>query len=639
MRGVQWSAALPAWLMLASLVTLAGLTVLRARRWRAGRPAEVNVLRGLAALPKRYLVDVHAVVARRPRNAWMHALLAGGVVTAAMLSLFVHLGRLGGVAAWLLLAALLPACAGLALLLVRRWKPVPALTRRGFARLPFAFAAFLIFEIAVLMPRLGFTEEIRWSSPAGLLLAALGIYAFFELVVAMSFGPMKHALHGALHLAFHPRPTRFDAPGPDAALLPLALDASGRLGVQTPTDMPWNRLLSFDACVECGRCEEACPAFAAGLPLNPKQLVQTLVIAQDAAGTATRYAGRRHDGETSTAARGGFDRPLVGDQSLISPHTLWACTTCRACVQECPMLIEHVDAIVDMRRFQTLEAGAVPGKAPQALESLRVADTLGGQHVADRLDWAADLYLPLLADVKQCDVLLWLGNGAFEADGQRTLRALVRLLRQAQVDFAVLGAEELDCGDLARRLGDEATFQSLAVRNIERLARYRFKRVLTADPHALHTLRNEYPTLGGRYDVVHHTTLLAQLLTDGKLRAQTSLLGRSLTYHDPCYLARYNGEVAAPRAILARLGAEVREMDRSGLKAMCCGGGGGAPLTDVVGKRRVPDVRMEQIRATRADIVAVACPGCAVMLGGVGQPRPAVRDVAELLADAVAEDP
>lgn len=299
------------------------------------------------------------------------------------------------------------------------------------------------------------------------------------------------------------------------------------------------------------------------------------------------------------------------------------------------MLIEHVDAIVDLRRFQTLEKGATPNKAPAALEDLRATDNLGGKPAAARLDWAADLKLPRLAERGSCDTLLWLGEGAFDLRHQRTLRAVVKLLRQAEVDFAVLGAEELDCGDVARRLGDEATFQELARRNIALLGKYRFERILTADPHVLQVLKNEYPALGGRYRVVHHTTFFARLLEQGRLQA-AALDTAPVTFHDPCYLGRYNGEISAPRAVLKGIGVKVIEMDRSGLRSSCCGWGGGATLTDVPGKRRIPDLRMDQVRATGAATVAVACPNCTVMLEGVVQPRPEVRDVAELLWAAVA---
>lgn len=298
------------------------------------------------------------------------------------------------------------------------------------------------------------------------------------------------------------------------------------------------------------------------------------------------------------------------------------------------MMIEHVDAVIDLRRYETLERGRTPGKAAAALEELRATDNPGGHAAARRIDWAADLSLPSIVDRRECDLLLWLGDAAFDLRGQRSLRALVQLLRRAGTDFAVLGADELDCGDIARRLGDEAAFQDLARRNIALLSRYRFNRIVTADPHVLHVLRNEYPAFGGRYAVVHHTALLLELVDSGHLHPRVPS-GGTVTYHDPCYLGRYSGEIDAPRRLLDALGLRRIEMERSGMNSSCCGGGGGAALTDVAGKRRIPDMRMEHARATGAERVAVACPNCTVMLEGVVGPRPAIAEIAELVLEAV----
>jgi Fe-S oxidoreductase len=221
--------------------------------------------------------------------------------------------------------------------------------------------------------------------------------------------------------------------------------------------------------------------------------------------------------------------------------------------------------------------------------------------------------------------------------GQRTLRALVALLRQAGVDFAVLGADELDCGDLARRLGDEASFVALARRNIEALAQRRFSRILTCDPHVLHVLRREYPAFGGHYEVWHHSAFLLELVRSGRLTLARAAGERPVTFHDPCYLGRYNGDVDSPRQLLRAIGVEPVEMQRSKMRSSCCGWGGGAAFTDVPGKRRIPDVRMEQIRQVGAEVVAVACPNCAVMLEGVVAPRPEVMDLAELVQRAAQE--
>ena len=296
------------------------------------------------------------------------------------------------------------------------------------------------------------------------------------------------------------------------------------------------------------------------------------------------------------------------------------------------MMIEHVDAIIDLRRFQTLELGATPGKGALTLAELRSTDNPGGRDSSTRRNWAIDLNVPLLSAKGSAEILLWVGDGAFELRNQRTLRAVVCLLRYAQVDFAVLGSEECDTGDVARRLGDEAEFQRLAKHNIEVLRHYRFQRILTTDPHAFHALKNEYTPFGATLDVVHHTTFLLELVQDGRLTfAHDAVVTGLLTYHDPCYLGRYNHEFTSPRALLDALGVAWREMERSGPRSRCCGGGGGAPLTDIAGKRRIPDLRMDDVRAVGANVVAVACPNCALMLEGVVHPRPKVLDIAEIL--------
>jgi Fe-S oxidoreductase len=228
------------------------------------------------------------------------------------------------------------------------------------------------------------------------------------------------------------------------------------------------------------------------------------------------------------------------------------------------------------------------------------------------------------------------GDGAFDMRNQRTLRAFVKVLKAAKVDFAVLGLEERDSGDVARRLGDEATFQQLAKRNIATLDQYRFQTIVTCDPHSFHVLKNEYGELGGRYEVLHHSTYIATLIARDQLN-----LGKhqsaSVTYHDPCYLGRYNGEYQAPRAVLKAIGIEVKEMARSGFRSRCCGGGGGAPITDIPGKQRIPDMRMEDIKETGAELVAVGCPQCTAMLEGVVEPRPQIKDIAELVAEVLIE--
>jgi dimethylglycine catabolism B len=290
-----------------------------------------------------------------------------------------------------------------------------------------------------------------------------------------------------------------------------------------------------------------------------------------------------------------------------------------------------------MRRNQTLVEGDVPGKGPITLANLRETGSQNGYDIGARYDWSVDLQVQVAQPGRPVDVLLIAGEGAFDMRYQRTLRALAKVMNKAGVDYAVLGGVETDTGDTARRLGDEATFQQCASKLMNTLSQYQFRRIVTADPHVLHSLRNEYRALGGYYEVQHHTAFMAELVEQGKLtpKAAAVFADKKITYHDPCYLGRYNGETEAPRKMLKTIGIKVVEMERHGMRARCCGGGGGAPLTDIPGKQRIPDIRIADAKSTGAEVVAVGCPQCTAMLEGVVGPRPDVLDVAELVAAAL----
>jgi len=616
----------------AAVLTLALGLARRAALWRNGRAASVNWL-GLLAIPKRYFVDLHHVVAREPFVANAHVAVAGGAVLALIIvainyGLGLYLGWLDGV---LLLAGLVMLGGAAAMAWRRRDDAAPKRLSRGpWSRLPYSLLCFALALVGIGLATAAKIAVAPWF--AALLALALAAGAA-ELALGVGLGgPMKHAVAGLLHLGLHPRPERFGASTKSAtALAPLRLDA-GSFGVAKPADFAWNRLLSFDACVQCGKCEAACPAFAAGQPLNPKKLIQDLVAGM-AAKTDAAYAGSPYPGRPVGEHGGAPDKAIV--PNLIDSDTLWSCTTCRACVQECPMLIEHVDAIVEMRRNVTLVGGLVPNNGMEALDKLRETDTIGGFPLAARHHWAVDLNVPVLAEGEATDWLILVGEGGYDMRYQRTLRAFVKSLQKAGLKIALLGAAETDGGDLARRLGDEAGFQRLAAQLIATLKTRRFQHIVTPDPHLFHSLKNEYPALGGTFDVWHHTQLLSDLLDRGTLKATRSAGSEPVTYHDPCYLGRYNREVSAPRNALKRIGIQVIEMERSAERGRCCGGGGGAPFTDIPGQTRIPDIRIADARQTGAAIVAVACPNCTAMLEGVVGPRPEVMDVAELVARAV----
>lgn len=620
-----------------ALLALAAGTLRRAALWRAGRPAVV-AWRGLLAVPRRYFVDLHEVVAREPAAARAHVAMAGGTVGCLLLVALNDGLRLR----WPALDAALVACALLMLggaVSVARHRRQPAVAARVAAgpwlRLPWSLGAMAAGLLALAAAALWHAQIAPWWAALCTLALVCGA-AELALGIGLA-GPMKHAVAGALHLGLHPRPERFGLQGVGPAaqraasalrplLLPSPAMAPGEAAASPPgaaraADLGWNRLLSFDACVQCGKCEAACPAFAAGQPLSPRQLVQDMVASM----------------------AGAPQQPLVGGR--LSADTLWSCTTCRACVQACPMLIEHVDLVVDLRRHLTLVGGVVPNKGAEALDALRETDTQGRWPLAARWSWATDLGLPLAAPGQPQEWLLLAGEAGFEQRGQKTLRALIQALKAGGISPAVLGAAETDCGDLARRLGDEAGYQRLARQLMATLEAHPAAQLVTADPHLLHALRNEYPLLdpawaerlrSRRTLVWHHTELLADLLQRGTLRPRAvQAQAEPITLHDPCYLGRYNGQTEAPRRALAAIGVRVVEMARHGPQARCCGGGGGAPATDIPGRRRIPDLRMDDARATGAGVVAVACPQCAQMLEGVVGPRPEVLDVAELVARAL----
>ena len=635
----------PAFLITALLwLSVAGLVFAVAKRasyWRLGRAAAGGEfgIANLFTIPKRYFVDLHHVVARDPYIAKTHVATAGGAI-AALALVFVNYG-FAIYSPWLdklIFVAALAMLIGVVFVWRRRAaKVVPARLSRGpWNTLPWLLGAFALgLVLFVIVP-----TEMMSGAFAVLCAVLIGVGAFAMTFGAAKGGPMKHAMAGLLHLAFHPRQERFAGTpeaftGSGTATPPTALKLPDiehqEYGVAKPIEFRWNQLLSFDACVQCGKCEAACPAFASGQPLNPKKLIQDLVVGM-AGGTDAAYAGSPTPGLAVGQHRGEPNGSIVS--GLIEAQTLWSCTTCRACVQECPMLIEHVDAIVDMRRNQTLVHGTVPGKGAEVLANLRETGTMGGYDTAARYDWAVDLNAPIAQAGKPVDVLFVAGEGAFEMRYQRTLRAVVKVLNKAGVDYAVLGNVETDTGDVARRLGDEATFQKMARTLIGTLSTLSYKQIVTADPHVMHSLRNEYRALGLRVTVKHHTTYLAELAASGKIapKAVDSLREKRTTYHDPCYLGRYNGETDAPRKLLKTIGIQVVEMERNGMRGRCCGGGGGAPLTDIPGKQRIPDIRIADARAVNADVVAVACPNCTAMLEGVVGPRPDVLDVAELVA-------
>lgn len=391
------------------------------------------------------------------------------------------------------------------------------------------------------------------------------------------------------------------------------VEQTGKMGVNALSDFSRWHLMSLDACMGCGRCERVCPAHATGKPLNPKRIVEKL-----------REAMERGDGSDLT--------------KVISDEELFACTTCGACNNECPVLIEHPTLIMEMRRYRVAE-GNLRGTAAGTLQRIGTQSNPWGLPLAERTHWAQGLNVPLARENPNFELLFWVGcAGAYDSRGQQVARAIVRLLQMAGVNFAILGPEERCTGDTPRRLGEDLLFQDLAQQNIQTLNRYQPKRIMTMCPHCLHTLKHEYRKLGGVYEVVHHSQVLAELIQRGRLPRPAPMPDSTLAFHDPCYLARVNKIHDAPRALLEASGASLAEPERARERTFCCGAGGGRMWMDEVPEQRPGIIRAEELLKTGARTVAVGCPFCMIMVSdSIKQKddRVPVKDIAEILLERI----
>ncbi len=446
------------------------------------------------------------------------------------------------------------------------------------------------------------------------------VFVWAHVLTILAFlAYLPHSKH--LHIATAAVNVWFARTGPGGGLERLDFelpDDQIRFGAGTAADLTWKEVLDTFSCTECGRCQDACPAFATGKVLSPKLVIMGL----------------------RDAVLAGSEEPLV--PAAVPEESVWDCVTCGACVEACPVSIEHIDHIVDLRRQLVMVDARFPPEAEPMLRDVERASNPWGKPQAERADWAADLGVRVLEPGEPApEYLYWVGcASSFDERARGTARSTAKLLQAAGVDFAILGPRESCTGDPARRIGNEYVFQAFAEQNVELLNESGVTKVIANCPHCFNTLANEYPDFGGNYEVVHHSELLARLIREGRLSPPPARDGLKITYHDSCYLARHNDVLEGPRELAAAVGRTV-EMSRSRKATFCCGAGGAHMWMEERAKP-INLERVEEAANTGADTLAVACPFCTVMLDDGVQSAGAdlrVADVATLLAEALEREP
>lgn len=463
----------------------------------------------------------------------------------------------------------------------------------------------------------------------GLTKSGVGIWyaALWWLDLAIIFGFLAHSRYsGHFHAVAAPINIFLRNLRPKGTILPINLETAKTLRVSAIDRLTWKQLLDGYACTECGRCQMSCPAYLSGKPLNPKYVILD----------TKEYLLKHTSALLRKEASGHED--FAGD--VISEEVIWDCTMCSACEQECPVTNEQMHLIVDLRRH-LVEQGRVSSSVAKALESMRSLGNPWEQPQSLRLDWAEGRGVNLIEEQGEVEVLYWIGcTSAYDPRAQDISQAMLSLLGKANINYAILGAEERCCGDPARRMGEEGLFQKIACSNIEVLKKYHFKRLMTHCPHCFNTFRNEYPQFGGQFEVVHHSQFLLELIRAGRIKLPEEQ-ELSLTFHDPCYLGRYNGVYDSPRQVLQAIPkVRMAEMKLNKAKAMCCGAGGGQMWIQAEKGRRIESMRFEQAQELNVQAVATACPYCTIMLDEAGKTKEAigkikVMDIAELLAERV----
>jgi Fe-S oxidoreductase len=509
---------------------------------------------------------------------------------------------------------------------------------------PYTHWAFASHAIGHLLRPLGASTNEALST----VFVDLNVVVVMGFLVFLVHSKHLHIVMAPFNVAFSRQPRALGALGTTPLIDVENMDEDTVFGAGRIEDFSWKQMLDFVTCTECGRCQSQCPAWNTGKPLSPK------LVIMDLRDELLRQSGRVLAG--AAAAKTGAP---VGDGAapaenptlvpgVIDPDVLWSCTTCGACVEQCPVDIEHVDAIIDMRRYEVLIESRFPTEAGLMLRNIENRGDPWGLGSSKRLDWTAgvDFDVPVVTDTIGDDIeyLFWVGcAGALDERARKTTQSVARLLHQAGVGFAVLGPRESCTGDPARRLGNEFLYQMQATQNLETLKSAGVKKVVAACPHCFNSLSKEYPALGGDFEVIHHSQLLSRLVAEGKLTPKR--FNAKVTYHDPCYLGRHSRVYEPPRAVIESVpGVESVEMHRCREKGFCCGAGGARMwLEEKIGKR-VNLERTDEALGTGADVVSTACPFCLIMLDDAVKERQRdeevkVLDISQILERSMSPPP
>ena len=453
---------------------------------------------------------------------------------------------------------------------------------------------------------------------------------WFHLIISMGF--IAYIPYSKLfHIIISPANIYFKSFNPRGQLASLDIENSETFGVSDIPDFTWKQLLDLDACTQCGRCQDQCPAYQSDKPLSPKKLILDLQAHMTKRGKVllqNKKQGKESD-----------PQPITGN--AVTEDELWACTTCMACQEHCPVAIEHIQKVVDLRRSQVLMESRFPQELNTAFRGLETNANPWNMGHASRADWTQDLNVPLVADNPEVDYLWFVGcAGSFDDNAKAVSKALAQILSKAGVSYAVLGIDEKCCGDPARRAGNEYVFQMLAEENIENFKSCNFKKILTACPHCYNVIRNEYPQFGGNFEVIHHSQLIADLITSGKLKLAGNGHAGS-AFHDSCYLGRYHNIYDAPRKVMKSMAdGKFRELPRNRDKSFCCGGGGARMFMEETIGSRINHLRIQEAADAGINTLGVACPFCLTMLQDAVKEKELtdsiqVKDIAQLVAEQI----